>query len=228
MSTLLTKGGLTPGVIKTIKGGASPEIEVKFMFNPSEYSLSKSSTWTETANTGLNVPIMSFGILSPAKLSLTLYFDTLDTRSTTGTYDNVRDYTFFLWKMMTIDPATVNEKTKKGDPYAVEFVWGKVSFKSVIVSLTENVTLFSETGTPLRANVKVDLQQHYDPSYTKPQDPTQPAWTSDVPKTSTFTAGTRLDLIAAFSGTAQSMRKIASDNGIDNPLNIPPGTNLLT
>jgi hypothetical protein len=228
MTTLLTKGGLTPGTISTIKkSGSTPEIEVKFMFNPSDYTLTKSSTFNETTVEGRNVPLVSFQSGSPMTLNLTLFFDTLDTRTDSGTYTSVRDYTFFLWKMMMIDTSVVHAVTKKSEPPPVEFNWGNVNFKAVITSLTEKLTLFSETGTPLRAEMTVALQQFFDPDATPPQDPTQPTWTTTAPKTSTFTAGLRLDLVAAATAKA-SMRAIAAANNIDNPLNIPNGTNLLT
>lgn len=225
MSTLLTKGGLTPGTIKNLTDTSK---EVTFMFNPFEYTINKSTTWNETTVTGRNVPLMSFQSGSPMSLDLTLHFDTLDTRTTSGSYTSVRDHTLNLWALMMVDESNVNATSGKSEPPAVAFEWGDVYFKSVVMSLTEKLTLFSETGTPLRAEMTVKLQQYFDPDDTDPQIPSQPTWETTAPKTSTFTAGTRLDLVAAFSGTAQSMRKIATDNNIDDPLNIPSGTNLLT
>jgi len=225
MSTLLTKGGLTPGTIKNLTDTTK---EVKFMFNPFEYTITKSTTWNETTVTGRNVPLMSFQSGSPMSLDLTLYFDTLDTRTESGTYTSVRDHTMNLWALMMVDESNVNATSGKSEPPAVAFEWGDVYFKSIVTSLTEKLTLFSETGTPLRAEMTVKLQQYFDPDDTDPQIPEQPTWTTTAPKTSTFTAGTRLDLIAAFAGTAQSKRSIAAANNIDNPLNIPSGTNLLT
>jgi Contractile injection system tube protein len=225
MSSLLTKGGLTPGTIKNLTDTSK---EVTFMFNPFEYSISKSTTWNETTVTGRNVPLMSFQSGTPMSLDLTLYFDTLDTRTSSGSYTSVRDHTLNLWALMMVDESNVNTTSGKSEPPAVAFEWGDVYFKAVVTSLTEKLTLFSETGIPLRAEMTVKLQQYFDPDDTEPQVPSQPTWTTTAPKTSTFTAGTRLDLIAAFSGTAQSMRKIATDNNIDDPLNIPSGTNLLT
>jgi len=235
MSTLLTKGGLTPGTITNLSDTSKV---VKFMFNPFEYTISKSTTWNETTVTGRNVPLVSFASGSPMTLDLNLYFDTLDTRTDSGTYTSVRDHTLNLWAMMMVDTSNVNTTSQKSEPPAVAFEWGSVYFKAVVTTLTEKLTLFSETGTPLRAEMTVKLQQYFDPDDTEPQVPSQPTWTTTAPKTSTFTAGTRLDLIGAFKGSvtkaidtgvdaAKTMRSIAEGNNIDDPLNIPSGTQLL-
>lgn len=235
MSTLLTKGGLTPGTITNLNDTSKV---VKFMFNPFEYTIAKTTTWSETVVTGRNVPLVSFTSGSPMTLSLTLYFDTLDTRTSSGTYTSVRDHTLNLWAMMMIDESNTNDTSGKSEPPPVAFEWGEVYFKSVITDLSEKLTLFSERGTPLRAEMTVKLQQYFDPNDTPPQVPNQPSWTTTAPKSVTFSAGTRLDLIGAFKGTvtkavetgkdaAKAARDIAEGNGIDDPLNIPSGTNLL-
>lgn len=235
MSELLTKGGLTPGTITNLNDTSKV---VKFMFNPFEYTIAKSTTWNETIVTGRNVPLVSFQQGSPMTLSLTLYFDTLDTRTDSGTHTSVRDHTLNLWALMMVDEDNTNQTSGKSEPPPVAFEWGDVYFKSVITNLSEKLTLFSETGTPLRAEMTVKLQQYFDPNDTPPQIPSQPTWTTTAPKTSTFSAGMRLDLIGAFKGTvtkaietgqdaAQGMRDVAEKNNIDDPLNVPSGTQLL-
>ena len=133
MSTLLTKGGLTPGSIKNLSDTSK---EVKFMFNPFEYTIAKSTTWNETTVTGRNVPLVSFQSGSAMTLSLNLYFDTLDTRTSSGTYTSVRDHTLNLWAMMMIDESNVNSTSGKSEPPPVAFEWGEVYFKAVITSLS--------------------------------------------------------------------------------------------
>lgn len=225
MSSLLTKGGLTPGKLIDLNDNK----EVKFMFNPFEYTLSKSTSWNETEQTGTNVPETTFKSGSAMSLSVTLYFDTLDTRTTSGTYTSVRDHTKNLWAMMLIDESQENTESGKSEPPIVAFEWGEVYFKSVIKSMSEKLTLFSETGTPLRAEVQLSLEQYFDPADTPAQVPNQPSWTTTAPKTSTFTAGQRMDLMvsAAMSATSTAVRQVCAANNIDNPLNIPNGQHLL-
>ena len=162
MSTLLTKGGLTPGKIIDLNDNA----EVNFMFNPFEYTLSKSTSWNKTDQPGDNVPETTYKSGSPTTLSMTLYFDTLDTRTESGTYTSVRDHTLNLWKMMMIDETDENTESGKSEPPIVAFEWGEMYFKSVIKSITEKLTLFSETGTPLRAEISLSLEQFFDPADT--------------------------------------------------------------
>lgn len=222
VSSLLTKGGLKPGTITNLGNNK----KVNFMFNPFEYTISKSSTWNETTVTGRNVPLVSFQSGAAMTLSLKLYFDTQDTRTSSGTFTNVRNHTLNLWAMMMIDEDNVNSVSGKSEPPAVAFEWGELYFKAVITRLTEKISLFSETGTPLRSELDITLQQYFDPNDTPPQVPDQPTWTSTAPKTSTLKLGDRLDNIAASSGT--TMRQLASSNNIDNPLRVTPGTRIST
>lgn len=234
-SNTLTKGGLKAGTITSSSGGS-----VGFMFNPFEYTIAKSTTWATKVVTGRNLPLTSFTSGAPMTLSVTLYFDTLDTRTATNsTYTNVRDHTIQLLNMMMIDEANQNEKTKKSEPPTVTFKWGEVEFKGVITSMSEKLTLFSEGGVPLRAEVTLKLQEIFDKEWDSSQVPDQPKWAArSAPKSVQFSAGTRLDLIGAFKGTitkavetgkdaANTMRNIAEGNNIDDPLNIPSGANLL-
>jgi len=220
MSSLLTKGGLVPGTIKNL----NTSDKVSFMFNPFEYTISKSAKYEVTPVTGQNMGETSFQYGEPISISLNLYFDTTDTYSN-GQYDNVRDYTELLWHMIYVDEDSRDADDNKGKPPRVEFEWGDNYFEGVVTKLSEKLTLFSETGTPLRAEVTIDMQQHDDSALTAAQ--AQPDWITTAPKTSTFNAGTRLDLINAVSGTSSGMRDVAEANGIDDPLNIPNGMDLI-
>ncbi len=221
MASLLTKGGLVPA---TLTNCITNDV-VSFMFNPFEYTITKTASYDVTTVTGQNMGEVSFKSGAPITISLTLYFDSLDSQtSPTATHKNVRDYTELLWHMIYVDEDT-REEDLKGKPPKVEFEWGEVYFVGVVTKVSEKLTLFSETGTPLRAEVTVDLQQHDDEILTAAQ--AQPEWKTTAPKTSTFNAGTRLDLINMTSGTSAAMREIAEANNIDNPLNIPNGTNLI-
>ena len=71
MTTNLTRGGLTPA---TITNTITNEV-VKFMFNPYEYTISKSNTWQDKPVSGLNLPMVTFQQGGAQTLSLTLHFD---------------------------------------------------------------------------------------------------------------------------------------------------------
>jgi hypothetical protein len=216
MSRLLTKGGIVPGTLTNLK----TRDKVSFMFNPFEYTISKSARYEVTTVTGQNMGKTSFQSGQPINISLNLYFDTSDTYNN-GRFENVRNYTKLLWHMIYVDESSRNKEDKKGIPPRVEFQWGDNYFEGVITQLSEKLTLFSETGTPLRSEVSVSMQQHDDDKLTKAQ--AQPRWVTTAPSTSTFRSGERLDQISNSNGSSRPMREIASRNGIDNPLKVLAG-----
>lgn len=206
----LTKGGLEPATLTNLD---TNEI-INFMFNPFEYTLSKSNTWHDKPVTGQNLPYLTFEQGGAITMKLTLHFDSqLENK-------DVRTYTDKLWKLVMINEAKVNAKTGKGQPPAVAFDWGKMHFKAIITSMSQSYTLFSEKGIPLRCSVDVSLQQYVE----DPNPSGQPQSSTGAPSTpTTAVQGQRLDNIAS---NPNDQRKIAEKNNINNPLNVPRGTKL--
>lgn len=122
---------------------------------------------------------------------------------------------------MLINEAKVDAKTGKGQPPAVVFDWGKLHFKAVITSLSQNFTLFTETGIPLRCSVDVDLQQYID----EPGEMGTAQGGGSAPASAPTTAvqGQRLDNMTK---NPNDQRKVAEKNNINNPLKVPAGTKL--
>lgn len=212
-----TKGRLVAGTITNLSTGDI----AYFMFNPSEYSISKSNSWERKDKKGQNTPSITFKQGGPATLKLQLFFDTYMEDSRT----DVRGYTEVLWKMMAVDKTKENPTTKKSDPPMVAFEWGGLYFEAVITQMSEKFTLFSPTGTPLRSTVDITLQQVKDPEDFRSQSAiTVPAKTAESMRSS---LSKRLDQIAASStGSASNYRSIAEANNIDDPRSVPPGTTL--
>lgn len=206
----LTKGGLAPATLTNL----DTNDVVNFMFNPFEYTLTKRNTWQDKPVTGQNLPYINFQQGGAITLKLMLHFDS----QSAGT--DVRNLTDKLWKMVLINEDKVDAKTGKGQPPTVVFDWGKLHFKSVITNLSQHFTLFTETGIPLRCSVDVDLQQYIDEAGT-----TGTAQAGTVTTTAPVTAvqGQRLDNMTA---NPNDQRRVAENNNIDNPLNVPRGTQL--
>jgi len=212
----VTRGGLKPATLTNLVTNEA----VEFMFNPFEYSITKSNSWTPNSVVGLNLPKLQFHEGQAQTLSLSLHFDS----QARGT--DVREYSAPLWKMMMIDTNRRNSESGKSEPPPVKFKWNRLEFKAVITSMTEKITLFSDVGVPLRCNVEVSLQQYIDQSDIPPQIAQQAAG-QKAQESTTAVQGDRIDNIAAQNGGDPSkQRQIAADNNIDNPLNVPPGTNL--
>lgn len=166
MNGQLVKASITP------MNPSGPPIE--FMFNPKEYTLSKSANWQESSSSAQNHGEKNFAGGSGAALSLQLFFDTYLHRSggSLDTVQDVRVHTDKLWKLTLIEPQTRDAKTGKGRPPEVLFQWGSTwHFKAVIKSVQQQFTLFMPNGMPVRATVTLELQQSED-AVLKPKGPT--------------------------------------------------------
>ena len=216
---MTTRGELKPAKITNL----FTKTEVSFMFNPFEYTISKSNTWEDKAPSGRNVPLVTFGQGGAQSLTLALHFDTQLLKNV-----DVRQYTAPLWTMMMIDQSKKNPRSNKGEPPLVAFEWGKLYFKAVITNMSEKFTLFTDKGIPVRCQVQITLRQYEDTEDLKPQQGAQSA-AAPTATTTQVREGDRLDHIAAdTSGNPSDYRKIAESNNIDNPLRIPSGTSLKT
>jgi hypothetical protein len=156
--------------IQNVDSSGSPEI--KCMFNPKEYTFSKSNSWTLGPVKGANLPKLEFSSGQPATLQMQLFFDTWGSGGAGGDPIDVRTHTDPLWDLMLVDPKLKN-KAKLGRPPIVQFRWGKAwSFQAVITQITMRFTMFDRIGVPVRATLDVTFQQHNDPKGFGRQNPT--------------------------------------------------------
>lgn len=192
--------------------------KVTCLFNPTDYSFSKSVGWAEAADRGANVPTLEFTGGQPAVLTLKLFFDTNDTGEDVRT-----KYTNDLWDLAMVNRDMLDPKTNKGRPPRCMFEWGSAwSFEAVVTSISTNFTMFLEDGTPTRASVDLSLKQAKDPGSFPAQNPTSGGVAGH--KRHTVQQRETLDLIAAREyGDASQWRHIAEANGIDDPLRLKPG-----
>jgi len=191
---------------------------IEVMFNPSEYSFSKSNNWAEKVSGGENMTGLEFTGGSPAELRMQLFFDThmkgQDVRTA---------YVDPLWKLAMVNPDQADANTGKSRPPMCEFRWGQSwSFKAVVTSISAKFDLFLADGTPTRATVDLSLKQAEDASQLAAQNPTSGGVAGH--KTHVVVERETLDIIAAKEyGESRHWRHIAKANGIDNPLGIRPG-----
>ncbi len=119
------------------------------LFNPTEYSISKTNVWKVEPVTGSALPPPQFTGGLPRELTLELLFDTSDSDS-----KDVREITDKLLK------ATEVGESGGGRPPTITFGWGQtVSFKAVARQLTIRYTLFRPDGSPIRALAHMSLMQ---------------------------------------------------------------------
>jgi hypothetical protein len=200
-------------------GGEIGSISVTCLFNPYEYSVSKTNTFQETPNNRSDVPHVEFSKAGAQTLKLNLIFDTYETD------EDVSKTTNKLWKLMETKSRPETDETKKLPPPDVAFEWGVFRFTAVITNMTQKFTLFKHDGTPVRAKVDITFVQYKDVNDYPKQNPTSGG--GPIERIWRVIEGDRLDTIAAaVYGDATKWRLIAERNEIVNPLSLRNGKRL--
>jgi len=202
-----------------VEGGKT----INCLFNPAEFSMSKSNQWEADQVPGRSAPDLFFTGGAAGTMSLNLVFDT------TGTGQAVTAHTGKLLDAMKVDPDLPGHDTtrNRGRPPWVKFHWGDLhSFKAVIENLDLTFTYFSSGGTPLRAKASIALKQYEEDAKWGPQNPT--SGTPQPHRLHQFQLGDSLDRLAArYYGDSTDWRLIAQANGVVDPRAIEPGTMLV-
>lgn len=192
---------------------------VECLFNPTEYTFSKTNNWAQSRTRGANVPKLEFNGGNPTDLKMQLFFDTYESGE-----DVRRAYTQPLWNLAMVNKDKKDARTKKSKPPQCEFRWGSTwSFKAVVASINQRFTLFLPDGTPVRATVDITLRQVEDEGLFPRQNPTS----GGIPgqRTHLVREGETLDWIAQREyGDPAYWRLIAQTNNVDNPFQLQPGT----
>lgn len=190
---------------------------IEFLFNPTEYSLTKANNWDAEAIIGFDVPPTEFQGGDPTTLDLELFFDTYEKQ------EDVRNYTDKVFALTKISDET-RQNSERGRPPRVMFNWGRVfSFQAVITELSVTYTLFLSDGTPVRASMELSLQECDDATQMDPQNPTSQGTYGN--RVHLVKPGETIDLIANMEyGDSKAWRLIADANGLDDPKNLPAGT----
>lgn len=205
--------------IKAVKKGNGFDFDqsksFKCQFNPTQLQIGKENCWTFKTNMGEDVPEAVFGGGQAQDLTIELLFDS------TAEGKSVETKYAVLKELASVDTSKVNEKTQKGQPPYVVFHWGSYKSRiSVITSIEETFTMFLPNGTPLRANVTVELQEVED-NNKGAQNPTSH---SEARKMWIVEHGHRLDWIAFEEyGDSNAWRHVAETNNISDPRKIYPG-----
>lgn len=192
---------------------------IKFQFNPKEVTISKSAKWERKPVKGAKqAGPPEYSGAEPCKMSLEMFFD-----STMNNGEDVVTAVDNLFRCCVPTDKTVT--SKKPMPPLVVFKWGGIqSFPAFVTQVQAKYTRFKTDGTPIRAVCTVNLEQIEMPAGK--QNPTSGALSAE--RVHTVVTGDTLALVAYREyGDPVLWRSLAAYNGIDDPMRIPAGTDLL-
>jgi len=220
------KSGLTKAKLKffekpgtEVPANVRGKTEIEFFLNPNKISISKSLEIEESKDAAPQKKESLAAATLPLTMDLgQLWFDTYDSR------DNVRkEYVDVLEGLL--DPLKETHHAP-----AVYFIWGTFSSDSDMVEeyyfyvkkLDVSYEMFLPDGTPVRASVKLTLQQ------CNAKDVQVEKQSPDHAKLYTVRRGDTLQGIAMNEyDDPREWRRIADSNSISDPMGVRPGTKLL-
>jgi nucleoid-associated protein YgaU len=212
-------GELGPAGDKTViirKPGERRE----FLFNPKEYSITKSTRApraTQSSQKGSSQP--QFTGPEPQTMSIEMFLDATEDPGA----DLVKDYVKFLMESCSATTASID--TRQPSLPIVVFGWGTTtSFPAYIKQVGVKYTMFRQDGTPVRATCTVQMEEVTETE--KGQNPTsggEAAYRSHV-----LVAGDSLASVAWNEYRDPTLwRGIAERNGVDDPMRMHTGKELL-
>jgi hypothetical protein len=185
------------------------------LFNPTELGFSRKNKYNTTPSAGSSQPQTSYGGGEPDQVSIDLFFDG------TGVVES---------------PLTVGERIDallllasfQGDthqPYYLHAHWGRFDFRGVLTQADVTYTLFDRAGEPLRAKVKITLQEAVAPGPLAREEGRN---SPDLYQSWLVKDGQRLEQIAfAVYGSAEYWRPLAEANALRNPRALATGQTLV-
>ncbi len=209
-----------------------PGDKIPCQFNPTEMTLEKASQFAEINIPGLTSPLQQFVRGEAEMLSLELFFDTSD-KGTGAKAESVTKLTDLVYSLSRIEPTG-------HAPPLVTFFWGdhfpgsdlptrqagqkRRSFTGIVVNVRQNFTFWSRSGVPLRAKVNLSIREYL----TLSQQLEQLNLSSpDRTHGHVLRNGETLASLAGdYYSRPSEWRRIAADNGIEDPRRLVPGTGI--
>jgi nucleoid-associated protein YgaU len=202
----------------TLQFGGSHRIVAGF--NPAHLKFSRSANWRSQGAAQRDLPELQFTGAQPRTLDIDLLFDTYDNDQAADAKTSVTTLTDEVLKLTAVEGS-------KHRPPVCRLSWGKagVFFQGVLQRLEQDLVLFMEDGTPVRARLHCSFLEWR----TNYEDlKAQGLESVDVAKVRVARRGESLAAIAAREYRSGSdWRRIAEANDIDDPLRLTPGVPLL-
>jgi nucleoid-associated protein YgaU len=192
---------------------------IPFQFNPKEVTIQKTAKWeSKPARSAEKAGPVQFTGAQPCKLTLEMFFDASDTHD-----GSVVEAVEKLFSCCV--PTKESLGKDKGVPPIVVLRWGKIaSFPAYVSSVSAKYTLFNSDGVPIRAVCSVSMEEM--PNEPWRQNPTSGG--QSVRRSHTMVDGDTLAGVAYQEyGEAARWRVLAAYNGIDDPIRVRAGSELL-
>lgn len=206
------------GLAKAVLVARDLGVQLECRFNPREYVVAKSATWSRTPVRGApSAPLPEFVGTNPRTLQMELLFDDWES----GSGDVSKDVeTLLAWTNPTRDSIDANTPM----PPIVFFQWGtKPLFDAYVKSVSARYTMFRGDGTPVRAHVTASFEEV--PSEPPRQNPTSGSEPGSRLRV-VVTGDTLHSMAYCEYGDAALWRGLAKANRINDPLRLEVGTRL--
>lgn len=203
--------------------GESPKKTLQVLFNPSNYSISKTNKYSWKAIPGMNSSLGQYVNGDSRTLKMELFFDTYAMNETqlrkeisekTGGppvrsfVQDVRNFTDNITNLMEI-------QSDLHAPPMCKFAWGGLEFKGLVETVEQKFTMFLESGIPVRATLNVTMREYIS---VKEQQKKVSKQSADRTKERSLIDGEQLWTIAEREyGSSDYWREIAKANNILNP-----------
>jgi nucleoid-associated protein YgaU len=199
-------------------------IPIEVMFNPNSYTITKGVAWNPstsmasggaTTDINTNAPTTAFGGGDSRILELELFFDSTELNEVTR---DVRLQTDQIVRLTRI-------ARKQAQPPVCTVLWGvqkseDFPFVGTVSRLVQRFVLFDQIGRPLRAILNVEMTEFL--NRDDDERITDPETSSRIVRRGDSLANIAADVY----GDPAQWRRIATANGIENPLDVPPGSKL--
>lgn len=206
--------------------------EIPVQYNPAELQLEKQAQYAEINIPGIIAPIQQFVRGQAEILTVELFFDTSD-KGTGVKAEPVTELTDRIYAATLIEP-------KGHAPPPVTFAWGeqfpgsklpkrqagqqRKSFKGIVTSCRQSFTFWSRGGVPLRAKLNLNIREYLPfVDQLRNLNPSSP----DRTHGHILRQGEALHSVAnEYYSEPGEWRRIATDNGIEDPRRLAPGLRL--
>ncbi len=227
--------GMTKAKFKILDGKDGMKLKVSALlgsatvpceFNPESFTIERSVNYVQHQIPGSDRPILQYVGGGAEIMQFSLLFDTYSTGIESENSEvtvsaaapdakkaDVRMYTEPLMKLTAVNSDTHT-------PSLVEFVWGTISFKGYVQSVSQRFTMFNMFGKPVRAVVDISLISNKADNNVRNSP--------DRTKARTISEGDRMCNFAyAEYGDCGEWRRIAVENNIDNPRRLHFGMDIV-